>query len=218
MPICLFCLFSRVLVLICPSVLVRFCYIQKVRSDWRMPKFLELHWTDTTGWFLFRLVEGVYPTMMAENSVLNLKGHWWSVPWNFLLPLMLHFCGVCLVVPVLFAFCINPVLLFSGLLTLHCPICAFWELFILFAVLASLFDMLAWVPHPCDSWWDQLVLHCCQCLPLPWCTCFLVASVLGTSLSSWRRQYLLLRICWCIRHKPCVLVVLLFWEPWGECV
>ena len=49
MPMCLFCLFFCVLALTCPLVLVEFFYCQKVRSDGRMPKRLELHWTDETG-------------------------------------------------------------------------------------------------------------------------------------------------------------------------
>ena len=66
MPMCLICLFFNVLVLLCPLVLVEFFYSQTVRSDGHMPKNLELHCTDATGWLLFQPVVGVCPTMTAE--------------------------------------------------------------------------------------------------------------------------------------------------------
>ena len=122
LPMCLFCLYFHVLVLICPLVLVAFCYSQMGCSDGRMPKRLEFHWTDATGWLLFWLVVGVCPTMMAENLVLYLPVYWESVPWNFVWPLMMHLCGVCLVVLALAAFCIHLVLLSSGIMALHCPV------------------------------------------------------------------------------------------------
>ena len=73
-------------------------YSQTVLSDGHMPKRLEFHWTDAKGWLLFSPVVGVYPTMTAENLVLCLQVHWGSVSWNSLWLIMLHFCGVCLVV------------------------------------------------------------------------------------------------------------------------
>ena len=79
-PMCLFCLFFHVLVLICLLVLLAFCYSQTVRSDGRMLKRLDLYWNDATGWLLFRPVVGVCPTITAENIVLYLKVHWGSVP------------------------------------------------------------------------------------------------------------------------------------------
>ena len=206
----LFCLYFCVIVLICPSVLVAFFYIQKVLSDGRIPKLLELHLTDTIHWLLFRPVKRVCHTMMVENILLYMQGHWRSVPWNLLLTLLLHFCCVCLVVTVLFAFLIRPVLFFSGLLTLNFPICASWGLFLIFAVLVSLFNTIAWIPQYCDSWWVRLVSYCCRFIPLPWCTCFLIVIVLGTALSGWRIQCFFLRIRWCIGHVPCVLEVSLF--------
>ena len=218
MPMCLVCMFFCVPVLTFPSVLAELFYSQKFWSDGRMPKLLGLYWTDAIVWLLFRTVEGFCPTMMAENSTLYLNGHWGSAPRIFLFPLLLNFFCICLVVLFLFTFCIHPVLLFSGLLTLHSPICYSWELFLLFAVLESLFDMIAWAPHLCDSWWAQLVSHCCWFIPLPWCTCFLVASVLGTALYGRRKQCFWICIQWCIRQVPCVPVVFLFWSPRGECV
>ena len=206
---CLVCLFFRALVLTCSLVLVAFCYNQMVRSDGRMLKRCELHWTDATGWLLFKPLEGVCPTIMAENPVLYQQGHSVSEPWNFWWKPLLHLCGGCLVVPVLLEICIHPVLLFSVILTTHCPICAYWELFLIFAVLVSFSDRLTWDLNPCDSWWAWLVSHCCQFRPLPWCICFLVAGVLGSALSGWRRQCFLTLVRWCIRRVPCVLVVLL---------
>ena len=161
MPMYLVCMFFCALVLKCPSVLVAFYYNQMVCSDGRMPKRWELHWTDGTGQLLFHPVEGIFPTMMSQNPVLYLKVHSGSDPWNFLWPPLLHSCGGCLVVPVLFEFFIHPVLLFSGLLTLHFPVCVFSETFMLFVVLASFICTLMWVPHPCNSWWVRLLLHFC---------------------------------------------------------
>ena len=109
----------------------------------------------------------------------------------------------------------SSLLWFSGLLTLHFPICASWSLFLIFVVLVSFSYMISWVIHPCDSWWGWLVSHCCWFRPLSLSTCFLVASVLGTALSGWRIQCFLLRIRWSISHLPCILVVLLFWAPRG---
>ena len=217
-PMCLFCMFFCVLLLVCLLVIVEFFYSHTVRSDGRMQKKLELHSTDATGWLLFRTVVGLCPTITAENLVLCLRVHWGSVPRNSLWPLLLHFCGVCLVVISLAVFCIHPVLLSSGLLTFHCPVYVFSELFLFFASLASLICTIAWVPRPCNSWWVRLVSHCCRFIPSPWCICCLVVSVLGTALSGWRRQCSLLCTRWCIRHVPCILVVLLFWAPQGGCV
>ena len=207
---CVSCMSFHVLVLICPLVLVEFCYSQTVRSDGRMPKCLQLHWTDATGWLLFRPGVGVGPIMVAGNLVLYLKLHWVSVPWNSLWPLLLHFYGVCLVVISLAAFCTHPVLLSSGFLTLHFPVCAFSELFFLFIVLASLICTIMWVPHPCNYILVWLVSHCCQFLPSPWCVCCLIVIVLVTALSIGRWQCSLLHTSWFIRYVPCVLVVSMF--------
>ena len=104
MPMCLFCLYFYVPVLICPLVIVEFCYSQTGRSDGRRTKRLDLHWTDAIGWLLFRPLVGVCPTTMAENLAQCLPVYWGSAPWNFVWRLLLHFCGVCPVVLAIAAF------------------------------------------------------------------------------------------------------------------
>ena len=69
-----------------------------------MPKLGELYFNAAIGWLLFRPVLGACPTMMAENLVRCLPVYWGSAPWNSVWRLLLHFCGVCLVVLALVAF------------------------------------------------------------------------------------------------------------------
>ena len=56
------------------------------------------------------------------NRVRCLTVWWGSAPWNFVWRLLLHFCGVCLVVLILVESCIHLVLLSSVPLILHCPV------------------------------------------------------------------------------------------------
>ena len=204
--------------LTCPSVIVTFFYNQMVRSDGRMPKCWELNWTVATVWLLFKPMVAVCPTTMAENLVLYRKGHSGSAPLKLLMATSAELLecvpGGTSYIWILYSSCI----IFSGLLTLHFPRCASWELFPLVAVLVSFFDMLVWDIHPCNSWWAWLVLYCCLFIPLPWCICFFVTSALVTALPGRIRQCFSLHIRWCICLANCVLIVLRCWALWGECV